>query len=88
MNGARRSSSTAWSRSAGSAARRTSSTTYDYFAGTPDYFEQDLDRYRKLTTADVQRVAQQYLADAAQGGAQRGAAGQDRAGGRREGRKP
>jgi zinc protease len=37
--------------------------TYEYFAGTPDYFEQDLDRYRKLTTADVQRVAKQYLAD-------------------------
>jgi len=37
--------------------------TYDYFAGTPDYFAQDLERYRKLTTADVQRVARQYLAD-------------------------
>ena len=37
--------------------------TYEYFAGTPDYFEQDLDRYRKLTPADVQRVAKQYLAD-------------------------
>jgi zinc protease len=37
--------------------------SYEYFAGTPDYFEQDLDRYRKLTTADVQRVAKQYLAD-------------------------
>jgi zinc protease len=37
--------------------------TYDYFAGTPDYFAQDLERYRKLTTADVQRVARHYLAD-------------------------
>ena len=37
---------------------------YAYFTGTPDYFEQDLDRYRRLTTADVQRVAKQYLADA------------------------
>ena len=30
---------------------------YDYFVGTPDYFEQDLDRYRRVTAADVQRVA-------------------------------
>ena len=37
--------------------------SYEYFAGTPDYFEQDLDRYRKLTPADVQRVAKQYLAE-------------------------
>jgi zinc protease len=37
--------------------------TYDYFAGTPDYFAQDLERYRQLTTADIQRVARQYLAD-------------------------
>jgi len=34
---------------------------YNYFAGTPDYFEQDLARYEKLTAADVQRVAKQYL---------------------------
>ena len=39
---------------------------YDYFTGTPDYFEQDLDRYRSLTPADLQRVARQYLADAHQ----------------------
>ena len=37
---------------------------YAYFTGTPDYFEQDLDRYRKLTPADLQRVVRQYLADA------------------------
>ena len=35
---------------------------YNYFAGTPDYFQQDLDRYRRVTAADVQRVARQYLA--------------------------
>lgn len=35
---------------------------YLYFAGTPDYAEQDLARYRALTPADIQRVAQQYLA--------------------------
>jgi len=34
---------------------------YNYFAGTPDYFEQDLSRYERLTVADVQRVARQYL---------------------------
>jgi len=37
---------------------------YDYFAGNPDYFQQDLDRYRRVTPADVQRVARQYLAQA------------------------
>lgn len=37
---------------------------YNYFVGTPDYFEQDLERYRRVTTADVQRVAKQYLVDA------------------------
>jgi len=36
---------------------------YNYFAGTPDYFQQDLDRYRRVTAADVQRVARQYLTD-------------------------
>jgi zinc protease len=34
---------------------------YNYFVGTPDYFEQDLQRYRALTRADVQRAANQYL---------------------------
>ncbi len=35
---------------------------YNYFAGTPDFFQRDLDRYRSLTPADIQRVARQYLA--------------------------
>ena len=34
---------------------------YNYFVGTPDYTRQDADRYRKVTAADVQRVAQSYL---------------------------
>jgi zinc protease len=33
---------------------------YDYFVGTPDYFQKDLDRYRRVTAADVQRVARTY----------------------------
>lgn len=37
---------------------------YNYFVGTPDYFEQDLSRYRRVTPADVQRVAKLYLVDA------------------------
>ena len=37
---------------------------YNDFTGTPDYFEKDLDRYRKLTPADVQHAAQRYLAGA------------------------
>jgi zinc protease len=35
---------------------------YNYFAGTPDYIKQDLERYQRVTAADVQRVARQYLA--------------------------
>lgn len=34
---------------------------YYYATGTPDYFQQDLDRYRRVTAADVQRVVRQYL---------------------------
>jgi zinc protease len=34
---------------------------YDYFVGTPDYFQADLDRYRHVTAAEVQRVARDYL---------------------------
>jgi zinc protease len=34
---------------------------YNYFAGTPDYTRQDLERYQRVTAADVQRVARQYL---------------------------
>jgi zinc protease len=37
---------------------------YQYFVGTPDYFQQDLARYLRVTPADVQRVARQYLASA------------------------
>ena len=37
---------------------------YAYFVGTPDYFQRDLDRYLKVTPADVQRIARAYLADA------------------------
>jgi zinc protease len=35
--------------------------SYDYNAGTPDYVQQDLARYEKITAADVQRVAAAYL---------------------------
>ena len=34
---------------------------YDWFAGTPDYIQQDAARYARLTTADLQRVARTYL---------------------------
>lgn len=34
---------------------------YATFVGQPNYFQNDLDRYRKVTAADVQRVAKQYL---------------------------
>src|SRR6266568_3976706 len=37
---------------------------YAYFVGTPDYFQRDLDRYLKVTPADVQRIARDYLANA------------------------
>lgn len=37
---------------------------YEYFAGQPDFFQRDLDRYLKVTPADVQRIARAYLADA------------------------
>ncbi|MDT5261891.1 MAG: zinc protease, partial [Acidobacteriota bacterium] len=36
---------------------------YATFLGNPGYFEQDLARYRKITAADVQRVAREYLTD-------------------------
>jgi zinc protease len=35
--------------------------SYYYFVGTPDYFQQDLARYRAVTGQDIQRVARQYL---------------------------
>lgn len=34
---------------------------YNYFAGTPDYLAQDMERYEKITSADIQRVAKDYL---------------------------
>jgi zinc protease len=37
---------------------------YNYFAGTPDYSQQDAARYDRVTAADVQRVASQYLTKA------------------------
>jgi zinc protease len=37
---------------------------YNYYVGTPDYFQEDLNRYRRVTAADVQRVARTYLRDA------------------------
>ncbi len=35
--------------------------SYTGYLNKPDYFQADLDRYRKVTPADVQRVANQYL---------------------------
>jgi zinc protease len=37
---------------------------YNYFVGTPDYFQRDLDRYLQVTPADVQRLARRYLVGA------------------------
>jgi zinc protease len=37
---------------------------YNYFVGTPDYFERDLDRYRKVTPAAVQRAVRTYFTGA------------------------
>jgi zinc protease len=34
---------------------------YGYFTGTPGYVQQDAARYERVTTADVRRVAEQYL---------------------------
>jgi zinc protease len=34
---------------------------YNYVAGTPDYVQQDAERYDRVTAADVQRVARTYL---------------------------
>jgi len=34
---------------------------YYYATGTPDYFQKDLDRYRAVRAADIQRVVRQYL---------------------------
>ena len=37
---------------------------FNYFVGTPDYFQKDLERYRGVTPAAVQRAAQHYLSGA------------------------
>jgi zinc protease len=34
---------------------------YNYFAGTPDYVQQDAERYARVTADDVRRVARAYL---------------------------
>jgi zinc protease len=34
---------------------------YDYFVGTADYFQKDLDRYARVTPAAVQRAVRTYL---------------------------
>ena len=34
---------------------------YNYYAGTPDYVQQDAARYDRVTAADVQRAAREYL---------------------------
>jgi zinc protease len=34
---------------------------YYYYAGEPDYFQKDLDRYRAVTAEDVKRVVAKYL---------------------------
>lgn len=36
-------------------------STYTGYLNKPDYFQTDLDRYRKVTPADIQRVANTYL---------------------------
>ena len=37
---------------------------YNYFVGTPDYFQKDLDRYGRVRAAAVQRVVRTYLTGA------------------------
>ena len=37
--------------------------SYATFLGKPDYFQADIDRYRAVNPADVQRVANEYLND-------------------------
>jgi zinc protease len=37
---------------------------YNYFTGTPDYFQQDLDRFRAVTRGAVQAAARTYLVNA------------------------
>jgi zinc protease len=35
--------------------------SYNYLVGNPDYVQQDVARYARVTAADVQRVARTYL---------------------------
>ena len=44
-----------------SSAKADQLNSYYYAHGTPDWFQQDLERYRRVTAADVQRVVRQYL---------------------------
>jgi zinc protease len=37
---------------------------YNYFLGTPDGFQQDLDRYRRVSLADAQQAARTCLTGA------------------------
>jgi zinc protease len=48
---------------------------YNYFVGTPDYFQKDLDRYRKVTPAVVQRAVRTYLTSGGGGRGGRGGGG-------------
>jgi predicted Zn-dependent peptidase len=36
---------------------------YEYYAGRPDYFAEDLARYTSLDTKDLQAAANRYLRD-------------------------
>jgi len=36
-------------------------SSYNYYAGTPDYVQEDAARYDRATAADVQRVARTYV---------------------------
>jgi zinc protease len=36
-------------------------SSYNYFAGTPDYVQEDAARYERVTAEDVKRVAYKYL---------------------------
>jgi zinc protease len=44
-----------------SSAKADQLNAYFYAKGTPDWFQQDLERYRRVTAADVQRVVRQHL---------------------------
>ena len=57
----RRRSSTAWSGSAASAARPISSTPTTPTTGDPDYFNEDLARYRAMSPSDIRAAATQFL---------------------------